>query len=204
MTDRIRITNRIYSYPGPGGRQVSPPRGDPVFFVLPVASRRLDENSTTISVTNTTAETTVATLTMPALTISSTGAARFMAAGTISNTGVAGGTVTLRAKIDDGNGATTIAETSGIVCSTSTSLRRWNLHTYLAAKVANGQACWGFVDVSVASNSRTAPSTYTGVTWSTAAQSDNLPITITVTAQLSAASTAFTLSREFALLEGVN
>jgi len=203
MSDRIRITNRIYGYPG--GRQVVPPRGDPVFFVLPVASRRLDENSTTITAVNSTAETTVATLTMPALTIASTGAARFMAAGKITNTAVAGGTVTFRAKLDDGSGSPAVVmETSGIVCSTDNNPRRWALETYLAAKITNGQSVWGFLDVSAPSTRATAPSAYTGVTYSTAAETDSTPITITITAQLSAASTGFSVSREFALLEGVN
>ena len=76
-----------------------PPKGTALFFAVPMALRKVDELVVTTTVTNSTAETSLGTMTLPAVTLTSQGAAAFLMAGTVLNTTNAGGTVRLRSKI---------------------------------------------------------------------------------------------------------
>lgn len=181
-----------------------PPRGTPIFYTLAVASRRLDENSTTITAVNSTVETELASLTMPAQTLTSTGAARFSAVGFVSNSAVAGGTVKFRAKLTDGTSTALVAETSGLVASTSTSPRAWGVEGYVMNKIANGQAIWSWLDMSYPAAGINTPVEVATVGYSTSALTDTTSITLTITGQLSSPSTGFSVDRKTALLEGIN
>lgn len=196
---RLYFSERV-----PSRAATKPPHGPPIFYALAVASRRLDENSTTVTVTNSTVETVLASLTMPAQTLTSTGAARFTAVGAVSNTTVAGGTVKFRAKLSDGTSTAVVAETSGLVASTSTGLRTWAVEGYVMNKIANGQAVWTWLDMSNPTSQTNTPVDVATVGYSTAAMTDTTSITLTVTGQLSSPSTGFTVDRKVALLEGIN
>jgi hypothetical protein len=168
-----------------------------------MATRTIDTNSTDVDITNSASEATVLDVSVPALAIRSKGATRLMASGTIYNKSVAAGTVTFRVKAADGSGTSTVLETSGVVCSTSTEFRKWNLETYMFGNAENIQTHWGAIDVSAASAVTLPASTYSSVGYSTSGLTETDMIDITVTAQLSSASTGFVFVRESAILEAV-
>ena len=190
------------SGPGARSRGPKPPHGIPD-YTFPMASQKVDENSTAISVTNSAAETTIATLAVPALTIRSEGATRLSAAGTVSNSLVAAGTVTFRLKASVTGSTSTVLATSGIVCSTSTSSRKWALDEIMFGNDTNVQTHWGGLDVSAASAGTLPPSTFSSVGYSTSGLAETEIITLRLTAQMSAASTGFSVVRESAVLEAI-
>jgi hypothetical protein len=185
------------------GRRVRPPRGGPVYTADPVVMRLLDGNSTAVSANDTNAETTIANVSIPALALSSTGGVRLTASGTIANSGVAGGTVTFRVKLTDESATQTVLATSGIVCSTSTSLRRWVLESIVMGSQPTVQKAWGFLQVSQPSANTFAPVSAQVVGYSGASRDETDQISMTVTAQPSAASLNFTVTRQAAYLEGL-
>lgn len=206
--ENYRVTSRNYlrsaGVPGRPPKFPRPPRGRPEYYTDPVAVRTVDENSTAFTLSNSASETAVASLTLPANALDSTGGARLSAFGSIQNTTSAGGTVTLRVKWQDGSGTTTVAATSGIVCSTSTGGRAWELQLTSLGNATLVNTHWGYVDVSSPGTGTVRPSTYTGVANSTTALDETDQITVTVTAQLSAASSSFSLTRRSAVLEVLN
>ena len=168
-----------------------------------MATRKIDSNSTSTEITNSSTEATVVDVETPALALRSDGATRLMVAGTILNSAAAAGTVTVKVKATDGTGTTTVLETSGIVCSTSTEFRKWNIETLMFGNAENIQTNWGYLDVSAASSVTLAPSTFSSVGYSTSGLVETDVINVTVTAQLSAASTGFSVVRESAIFEAV-
>ena len=205
----LKQSNRVYrggSFidSGPGRKRlgVKPPHGVPD-WTFPLATRKIDSNSTDVDITSSTAETTVADVDAPALALRSEGGTRLMASGTIFKSAVAGGTVTFKVKVADGTGTSTVLETSGVVCSTSTEFRKWNLETIMFGNAENAQTHWGFIDVSAASSVSLPDSTFSSVGYSTSGLTETDVLNVTVTAQLSAASTGFVFVRESAIFEAV-
>lgn len=187
------------------GFLASPPSGGPFYTVPTMVVKRLDDSSSALSVTNTTTETTLATLTVPVNTLSSTGGVRLTCGGTIANSATTNGTVTFRVKLTDATTAPTqtIFATSGLVCSTSTSPRRWTLETITLGKQPLVQHNWGVLHLSDPSAQTLSPLSETLVGYSTSSRDETDQISMTVTAQLSAASTGFTATRSAAFLEGI-
>lgn len=201
QTDVIRKGGTFNSGPGRQTRGPKPPRGVPK-YTFPVASRKIDSNSTAVNVFNTTSETTVVTVEAPALTIRNQGATRLTAVGTFDNDSGGAIAATMRIKASDGT-PTTVLATSGISCSASANTRRWSLETIMYGEATNAQSHWGTVDFGVASTSTVAPSTYAATGYGTSALDDLEPITVTVTVQLDTASTDATFIMESAILEAV-
>lgn len=189
------------SGPGKRIRGPKPPHGIPD-YTYPMASQKVDENSTALTVTNSASETTVATLTVPALTIRNQGATRLSAMGTVTNSTDTGGAVTFRLKASDGT-STTVLATTAVACSTSANQRTWTLDEIMLGNDSNVQTHWGEFDLSAASTGTLPPSTFTGVGSSTSGLDETAQITLTVTAQMSVGSTGFSVTRESAILEAV-
>lgn len=181
---------------------VDPPRGRPD-YTFPMATRKIDHNSTALTVINSAAETTIIDVGAPALTIRSEGGTRLMASGTIDNTLVAGGTVTLRVKAADSATTTTVLATSAIVCSTDVDTRKWTLETIMFGNATNVQTHWGILDVSIATTASMPASTFSAVGQAGSALAETDTLNVTVTAELSSASTGFSIACESALFEAV-
>ena len=198
--DVIRITDA----PGFGpGRFIRPPGGDYPWYANPVVVRKVDENSTAITVSNTMTETTIHSLTLPALTLASTGAARLSATGTIDKN--TAGTATFRLKIADDSSTATVLATSGVSPATSTNPHAWSLEALLVGKQPGINRAWGVLDVAQAGAGATLkPSTYSSVGFSTMGLDETNQWTVEITVQLSAASTALSVTGQVAILEGVN
>jgi hypothetical protein len=202
QSDRVHRGGSFVSGPGKVATGPKPPHGVPD-YTFPMATRKIDSNSTDVDITSSTTEATVVSVSAPALSIRSEGATRLMASGTIYNKAAAAGTVTFKVKAADGTGTATVLETSGIVCSTSTEFRKWNLETFMFGNAENIQTHWGAIDVSAASAFTLPASTFNSVGYSTSALTETDIINVTVTAQLSAASTGFRFVRESAIFEAV-
>ena len=202
QSDVIHRGGRFHSGNGKTAKGPTPPHGNPR-YTFPVATRSIDTNSTATTVSNTTTETVVIDVDLPALTIRSKGATRLAAAGTIFNSAAASGTVTYRVKVDDGGGDTTVLATSGIVCSTSTGTRSWVLDAVMFGNGNSIQTHWGVYELSEASTGNMPPVATSVVGYSTSGIDETNAINMTVTAQMSAASTGFTVVRESAILEAV-
>jgi hypothetical protein len=187
---------------GDFARPFRPPKGPPVYSAEPMVVQVLDTNSTAITISNSPTETVIANVTIPALTLSSTGGVRLTAAGWVQNTAITGGTARWRVKIDDGTNQTVLA-TSSIDCSTSANLRRWQLEAIVMGKQPTYQRNWGFLNVSSPSTNTFSPLGTSVVGYSTSNRDETKQITMTITAQLSASSTGFSLAREAAFLEGL-
>ena len=198
-TDRTYLGGSFFpSGPGTKIRGPKPPHGLPD-WTFPMASQKIDSNSTTYTATNSSTEQTISSMTIPALTISNEGATRLTATGIIQNSTSAGGTVTFKVKLD----ATTVMETSGIVCSTDASPRKWAVEVMTLGNAPNVQTHWGTLGVSTPSTYVIADTSWAGAGSSTSGLSELSAITATVTAQMSAASTSFTVTRTAAVLEAV-
>lgn len=195
----ISISNRVYRFRSP-----TPPSGAPPWYIDDVTVRKVDENSTATSVTNTASEVTIATMTLPPLTLASTGAARLSATGTIKSSTTVG-TFTVRVKMADSASTETVLATSGISLSTSTSLRPWVLEAWVLGKQPNVNRAWGGIEVGAAgSGASLLPSTYSAVGFSTMGLDETDAWTVSMTVQMSAASTALTMTREVSILEAMN
>jgi len=168
-----------------------------------MANKKVDENSTAISVTNDTTETTIATLTLPALTLSSTGAARLSATGTLDKN--TAGTYTMRVKLADQSSTDTVLETTAFTPASSTDEHPWAMEAWFLGKQPNVNRSWGVMDVGgAAASGILAPTTYSVVGWSTSGLDESEEWTVSITVQMSAASTALSASRQVAILEAVN
>ena len=183
--------------PGP-----KPPHGSPP-YTYPMASQKIDGNSTAIEVINSASETTVASVTVPALTIRSQGMTRLSAAGTVTNTTDTGGGVTFRVKAAVTGSTSTVLATTAVACSTSGESRKWVLEEWMFGNDANTQTHWGQFDLSAASTGTLPPSTFSGNGYSTGGLDETVEITLSVTAQMSVGSTGFSVVRESAVLEAV-
>lgn len=184
---------------GPGRR---PPKGDPVYSAEPVVVRLIDTNSTAVLINNASTEAVIVNMTIPALSLSSTGGVRLTASGFAINTAVASGKATFRVKMNDGVSQTILAS-SGLDCSTGDNPRRWQVEVIVQGKQPGFQRNWGFLHLSAPSGNTLAPVGSQVVGYSTSTRDETNEITLTVTAQLSAASTGFRLAREAAFLEGI-
>jgi hypothetical protein len=200
----IRLTDLDAAALGGGRvRTPRPPRGDIPWYADSVTVRKVDENSTATTVSNSNSETTIASLNLPALVLSSTGAARLSVTGTVDK--AVSGTVTFRVKAADDSITTTVLATSGVDPSTSASPHPWGMEVLFLGKQPNVNRSWGFMDVGVAKPGGTlAPSTYSSVGFSTMGLDETDEWTISITAQMSAASTAFSVTRQVAILEALN
>lgn len=192
----------ITTGPGRTGSGTSPPRGTPSYTV-PMANQKIDSNSTDVDITNSTAEATIADVDAPPLTIRNEGATRFMASGTILNKAVAGGTVIFKVKAADSFGTTTVLATSAVVCSTDDELRKWDVEAIMFGNATNSQTHWGSINVSAASTGTLVPSTFLGNGYSESGLVETDTLNVTLTAQLSGASTGFNITRESALFEAI-
>lgn len=202
ITDRVRMGGTFPSGPGSVSRGPRPPHGLPD-YTYPVASQLIDTNSTAVTVVNSAAETAVASLAVPALTIRSQGATRLNAVGTITNTTDTGGAVTFRVKASVTGSTSTVMETTAVACSTSGDARKWALQEIMFGDDTNTQDHWAAMDISAASTGTLPASTYSSVGFSTGSLAETEIITLTVTAQMSAASTGFEVVRESAILEAI-
>lgn len=190
------------SGPGKRIRGPKPPHGIPD-YTYPVASQKIDENSTAITVINSAAETTVATLVVPALTVRSQGATRLAASGTVTNTTDTGGGVTFKVVASVTGSTATVLATTAVSCSTSANARKWTLDEIMFGNDTNVQTHWGHFDLSAASTGTLPPSTFSGVGSSDGALDETEQITLKVTAQMSVGSTGFSVVRESAILEAI-
>jgi hypothetical protein len=168
-----------------------------------MANQKIDSNSTDVDITNSSTEAIIADVDAPPLTIRNEGATRFMATGTILNKAIAGGTIIFKVKAADTFGTTTVLATSAVVCSTDLELRKWDVEAVMFGNATNAQTHWGSLNVSVASSASLPPSTFLGNGYSTSGLAETDTINVTLTAQLSAASTGFNIIRESALFEAI-
>jgi hypothetical protein len=164
-----------------------------------MASQKIDSNSTSVEVTDSSTENTLADMTIPALTLQNEGVTRLTATGTIVNTTNTGATVTFRVKLD----TTTVMETSGIACSTSANPRKWALEVLTLGNATNVQTNWGTLGVSAPSTELMAETDWVGAGSSTSGLSELSAIGATVTTQCSVASTSLTVTQTGAVLEAV-
>ena len=179
-----------------------PPRGPQAWWSNDVSVRKYAEIVASSTMGNTTAETTIASMSVPALALTNKGGIRGWAAGTVSNA-TSTGTVTLRAKLVVGGTTTTIAETSGISISTSTTPRSWmTLITVLGTTSSTALRGWSMATVSAPSTLDTPPSTYQGFGYSMPIVANSSSAgTLNFTMQLSVASTGVVASGDVAALE---
>ncbi len=202
----ISLSNQEFGFTGNRDiRDPKPPRGEIPWFNPNVTVRKVDENSTAISVNNDSSETTIATMTLPALILASTGAARLTAYGTVNKDTGGGETVTFRLKLADQSSTSTVLATAGINAGNSTDTHAWYLESMFLGKQPNINRVGGIFDMSVAGGgAELLASTFSAIGFSTLGLDEADEWTVSITAQMSAASASFTVTREFAVLEGVN
>ena len=199
----ISLSNQVYTFSGGRGAPAKPPTGLPPYYPGDVTVRKVDENSTAISYNSDTAETTIATLTLPALILASTGAARLSAVGTLDKN--TGGTYTIRVKAADQTSTATVLATSAFTVASDANEHAWTLEAWFLGKQPSENRTWGVFDASVAGTRGTlSPSTFSTLGWSTSTLDETEEWTITITAQMSAASASLGVSRQVAILEGMN
>lgn len=163
----------------------------------------MDENSTATTISNSASQTTVASVDLPALSLSSTGAARLSATGTIDKN--TAGNVVFRIKAVASGSTDTVFATTGVIPANSASPHPWNMEVYFLGKQPNVNRAWGYMDVgSAATGGTLSPSTYSSVGFSTMGLDETVEWTINITAQMSVASTAFSVTRQVAILEALN
>lgn len=108
-----------------------PPHGPLLFFLSSMAVRQAGTKVSTTTLSNSTAETTLASFTVPAMTHISQGGTRSIVVGTLTNATTGAVTVILRTKLTVGATTSTISQTSALSLSTSPSPRHWmaEVHT---------------------------------------------------------------------------
>jgi hypothetical protein len=163
----------------------------------------VDENSTAITVTDSTTETALATLTLPALTISSAGAARISAVGVINANST--GSVIFKVIVSDDSLTATVLQTTGIQVASSANPHPWVLEGWFVGKQPNQNRAWGDLSVGKAAvGASLAPSTYSSVGFSTMGLDETETWTVEVSAKMSSASTSYSVTGHVAILEGIN
>lgn len=202
----ISLSNQSFAFTG--GRQTRdprPPHGDDPWYSDPVTVRKVDENSTAETATNSSTENTISSLTLPALILSSTGAARLSATGTVNKNSGGSETVTFRLKAADDSSTSTVLATTTINLGNSTDPHAWMLEALFLGKQPDVNRGWGMIDIAGAGAGGTlTPSTFSAVGFSTMGLDEGEQWTISITAQMSAASTNFSVTRQVSILEGVN
>lgn len=183
-----------------------PPRGSAVFFAEPMSLRKVDEKTNTTTVTNSTAETTLGSFTVPALVLFNKGAAAVSVAGTVLNDTTAATTLRLKAKLIIGGSTVTFADSTAINLPVSITPRSWGLDGMVVGTTLSTQLrTWSELRVSAPSTARVAPAAYAGYGYSQAiVPNSSNQSTITVTGQLSTASTDFSASVDVGTLWQVN
>ncbi len=168
-----------------------------------MANQKVDENSTAVTVVNDSAETTIATMTLPALMLASTGAARMTAVGTFDKN--VAGTYTMRVKLADSASTATVLETTAFTPANSASEHAWAMETWFLGKQPNENRSWGVFDVSVAgTRGIMSPSTFSALGYSTSTLDEGDQLTVSITVQMSVADPSLGASRQVAILEAVN
>lgn len=183
-----------------------PPHGSPLFFVSPVAVRKVDQKVSTTTVISSTAETLLASFALPALTLVNQGGARAIVGGTIRNHVTAGGTIILRSKITIGASTVTLMESSAISLSTSANLRSWQAGVaVVGTTLSTSIRTWNEAAITSPTTRPTAPLSATLSGQKTASiPNSSASGTIKFTAKLSAASTGLSASVVAGWLETVS
>ena len=165
--------------------------------------RKVDDQSSSTSVSNTVAETAIGSMALPVWGLQTTGGMRFGFGGTILNT-TATATLTFRGKLAQTGGSTfTVLESSAIALTTSTKPRFWWCGGTVLANGTASQKIWGGVQITHPSTRKLAPGAYAAIGLSTAGVDQSLVVIASVTAQFSAASANLSVTREFSVLESV-
>lgn len=201
-SDDVRWPGSFRSGPGRTARGVAPPHGDPI-YTWPVASQKIDSNSTAVTLVNSTATTTLVDVDAPALTVRNKGATRLLATGTIVNTGVSTGRVTFDVVVDDSSSSSTVLATTAVLMSTDSNERKWLFEGLMYGRDTNEQAHWAGLDISAPTTGTMAPSTFTSVGYSTSALNDLLAFNVKLRATLTDASTTFSVVMESAVFEAI-
>jgi hypothetical protein len=163
-----------------------------LFFVHPMSVRKVTEKVSTTTLTNSTAETLLASFTIPALSHANQGGSRAMVIGTMINAGAGAVTVTLRTKVSIGASTVTLAQTSALSLSTSASNRHWATEVQTIGTTQPTQLrVWTAAAISNPSTRSLVGNAFT-LTGTNTVSVPNSTATATYkfTAQLSAASTA--------------
>lgn len=179
-----------------------PPRGPQLWFINDMSVRLYSELVTTTTLNNSTAESTLASFSVPALAFSNQGGVRAHAAGTLANA-TSTGTVTLRAKLVLGGTTMTVMESSALSLSTSTSSRSWNAETVILGTTnSTDLRSWNYAEVSTPSAlaSPVAAFTLSGYNGLVSPNS-TASATLNFTAQFSVASTGVTATHNLGTLE---
>lgn len=168
-------------------------------------SRKVNQLTTPTTVRNSSVENLLFELPAPSYALGLNGALRMEAAGTILNTSASTGRVTLKVKLSTstGTGGTVIGETSTLLVSTSNNDRHWTAQANILEPSTGDQYNWSRIDVSSPTTRTAGLSTAAYVGWSTAAVDESVPIYVKMTAELSTASTNFTLIGGAAWIEAV-
>ncbi len=171
----------------------NPPRGGGV-------TASVVTSTGTVTVTNTTIETTLVALTLPAGAFTAGRAAFATVGGTFKHTGSTG-SVILRLKMN----AATILTTPLLVPSTSPNQRGWRIDTtVIAATTAVQQTSATFVMSEGSTGTWPAgTSGYTAVGYGVSTQPSTATIAVTVTAQFATASTGWIIEKNVAMLQQV-
>src|SRR3990172_5815641 len=181
----------------------NPPHGPPLFFASDVSTRKQASLSSTVTLSNSTAETALVSLTMPALTFVTQGGGRLWVAGTARNSTNAARTVTYRGKLTIGATTTTIFATTHISMVQSTKPRQWQAAIGVVGTTLSTQLrTWGALDLSGASTISMPPTTYSGASYLLATVPNSSAATVfKLTAQVSAASTRLKVTADAGYLE---
>lgn len=182
-----------------------PPRGSALFFISPMAVRKADEIFSTITVANSTTQTTLGTLDVPSLTYSAQGASRAIVTGQIRNHVSAGATVVLRAKATVSGTTVTLFQSSALALSTSVNSRLWQAQIAIIGTTLSTQLrSWSDLQVSTPSTRQISPQAHDLNGYATiSVPNSTAAVSLKFTAQLSAASTGLTASVAAGLLETI-
>ena len=143
-------------------------------------------------------------LPVPAYGLETFGGIRMTAAGTILNTSASTGRITLKVKLSTSTGTTgtILAKTTTVPCTTSANSRFWMVRSDILAPSASAQTGWTSIDItSPSTGSGLSTASYVGL--STAAMVETGVVYVKMTAELSTASTNFTLVGKSAWIESV-
>lgn len=182
-----------------------PPRGSMVFFVSPMSVRKAGEKVSTTTLTNSTAETLLASFTVPALTHVNQGGTRTLVTGALTNNSTSAVTVTLRTKLTVGASTSTIFQTSALSLAGSTLPRTWMAEVQTIGTTFSTQIRTWSAAVITNPSSRTITTNALSL-----AGTNNITVanttaaaTLKFTAQLSAASTAHSATASAGWIETI-
>ena len=167
--------------------------------------RKVNHLTTPTTVRNSSVENLLFELSVPAYGLQTFGGIRMTAAGTILNTSASTGRITLKVKLSTstGTGGTIIAATTTVPCTTSANSRYWLARSDILAPATSAQTGWSNIDISVPTAGTAGLSTASYVGLSTAALVETGVVYVKMTAELSTASTNFTLVGKSAWIEAV-